>query len=259
MMAAWGTFLREHVELLQGPGTLLYWPYILSASFFTVCFLTLVARMRLGEALRELVSPRVWLTRSTRTDVVMTLAHEMFVAVPTLALGAYVSDALLGALRHHVLPGLGGGLRWHAPVLMQSVLVTVLVMLAVDLGTFIAHRLHHAFPVLWEIHAVHHSAEQLTLFTAHRLHPLEALIRAAIQGVVTGVVFSVLDLVFGQVAPMLLLSGLGAGFFLNSFTNTYITNRQVKLRRNCNSNASFCSSIQFFIEQKTRCNDQLNY
>jgi sterol desaturase/sphingolipid hydroxylase (fatty acid hydroxylase superfamily) len=221
-MPAWGPFLREHVERLQGPGTLLFWPYVLSALFFTVCFLTLVAKMRLGDALREVASPRVWLTRSTRTDVVMTLTHEMFIAVPTLALGAYVSDSVLGALRHHVMPGAGAGLRWHAPVLLQSALVTLLMMLAIDLGTFIAHRLHHAFPVLWEVHAVHHSAEQLTLFTAHRLHPIEALLRAAIQGVVTGSVLSVLDLVFGQVAPMILIWGLGAGFFLNSFTNNLL-------------------------------------
>jgi sterol desaturase/sphingolipid hydroxylase (fatty acid hydroxylase superfamily) len=221
MTAAWVTFLRERLERLQGPATLLYWPYVLSSFFFTVCFLTLVSKIQLGEALREVMSRRVWLTRSTRTDVVMTLMHEMFVAVPTLALGAYVSDSVLGVLHHHFAPA-ATGLRWHAPILFQSAVVTVLVMLAVDLGTFIAHRLHHAFPILWEMHAVHHSAEQLTLFTAHRLHPLEALLRAAIQGVVAGGVLAALDIIFGQVAPVISIWGLGAGFFLNSFTNNLL-------------------------------------
>jgi sterol desaturase/sphingolipid hydroxylase (fatty acid hydroxylase superfamily) len=224
MDAAWMTFLREHVERLQGPGTLLYWPFILSAFVFTVAFLVIATRMRPGQALREVVSRKVWLTRSTRTDVVMTLTHEMFVAAPTLALGAYVSDSVFGVARRHLLPAIpvAGLLRGHAPILVQSAVVTIAVMLAIDLGTFIAHRLHHTFPVLWDVHAVHHSAEQLTLFTAHRLHPLEALLRGAVQGVVTGTVLAGLEVAFGQVAPVISIWGLGAGFFLNSFTNNLL-------------------------------------
>jgi sterol desaturase/sphingolipid hydroxylase (fatty acid hydroxylase superfamily) len=224
MDAAWVTFLREHVERLQGPGTLLYWPFIASAFVFTVGFLVIATGMRLGEALREVVSRRVWLTRSTRTDVVMTLTHEMFVAAPTIALGAYVSDSVFGVARRHLLPAMpaAGVFRGHAPLLVQSAVVTIAVMLAIDLGTFIAHRLHHTFPALWEMHAVHHSAEQLTLFTAHRLHPLEALLRAAVQGLVTGSVLAALEVAFGQVAPVISIWGLGAGFFLNSFTNNLL-------------------------------------
>jgi sterol desaturase/sphingolipid hydroxylase (fatty acid hydroxylase superfamily) len=219
MTPGW-TFLREHLQRLQGPDTLLYWPYVVSAWLLTVGFSVAVAKRPLGDAVRGLFARHVWLTRSTRTDVVMTLIHEAFVAAPTLALSAYVSDRLLLALERHALPV--GAPHWAAPPLLQSIVVTCQVMLAVDLGTFVAHRLHHAFPVLWEIHAVHHSAEQLTFFTAHRLHPLESFLRSALQGVLSGMALALADLTFGGVAPAISIAGVGAGFFVFSFTNNLL-------------------------------------
>jgi sterol desaturase/sphingolipid hydroxylase (fatty acid hydroxylase superfamily) len=219
MTPGW-TFLRDHLLRLQGPDTLLYWPYVLSAASLTVCFSVAVTRRPIGESVGELFSRRVWLTRSTRTDVVMTLVHEAFVTAPTLAVAAYASDGLLGALQRHVLPR--GGPHWAAPALVQSIVVTALVTLAVDLGTFVAHRLHHAVPALWPMHAVHHSAEQLTFFTAHRLHPLESFLRSAIQGTFTGCVLALVDWAYGGIAPVVSIAGVSAGFFVFSFTNNLL-------------------------------------
>jgi sterol desaturase/sphingolipid hydroxylase (fatty acid hydroxylase superfamily) len=220
-MTDWGTSVQQRVAQLQNPASLLYWPYILSTFAFTLLFLKIVSKMKVGEALRLIASPKVWLTRSTRTDVVMTLLHEMFVLAPTFALSAWVSNKVLGGLHAHLRPH-AVDIGWAPPVAVQSVVVTVAVMLAVDLGTFIAHRLHHAFPVLWEIHAVHHSAAQLTLFTAHRVHPIEALLRGAIQGVLTGCAMFGINVAFGQVAPIFSVWGMGAGFFVFSFANNLL-------------------------------------
>src|SRR5579883_1523478 len=176
-MTAWAMFVQERLGRIQSPGSPLYWPYVVSAAAIAVLFLKRAAGMTVGDAVRAVASPHVWLTRSTLTDVVMTLAHETLVAVPTLALGACVSNGVLGALGERAAGAIGAS-GWTAPLVVQSAAVTLAMMLAIDLGTFVAHRLHHAVPFLWEIHAVHHSAEQLTLFTAHRLHPLEALLRA---------------------------------------------------------------------------------
>lgn len=221
-MAAWTTFVEEHLRNLQRPATLLYWPYVASAAAVTLVFLRTTLGMSFADALRTLGSPRVWLAPSTRTDVFMTLTHEMFVAGPTFAVSTWVSDDRLGALGRHLAPSLGGGVVWAPPILVQSVLLTALVTLAVDLGTFIAHRLHHAFPVLWDMHAVHHSADRLTFFTAHRVHPLEALLRAAIQGVLTGLVIVAFACAFGRVAPILSIWGMGVGFLAFSFTNNLL-------------------------------------
>lgn len=45
--------------------------------------------------------------------------------------------------------------------------------LLLDLSSWLFHRLHHAVPWLWQIHAVHHSQEDLNLFTNGRGHILE--------------------------------------------------------------------------------------
>lgn len=221
-MVAWTTFVEEHLRDLQRPATLLYWPYVASAAALTLLFLKKTLGMTYGQALRVIASPSVWLARSTRTDVFMTLTHEMFVAGPTFALSSYVSSDLLGALRSHLGSGVGAAVGWSPPIVIQSILVTAGVTVAVDLGTFIAHRLHHALPILWEMHAVHHSADRLTFFTAHRVHPLEALLRGAIQGALSGFVMGAIGWAFGQVAPMLTIWGMGVGFLAFSFTNNLL-------------------------------------
>ncbi|HZU83420.1 MAG TPA: sterol desaturase family protein [Polyangiaceae bacterium] len=220
-MTAWAMFVQERLGRIQSPGSPLYWPYVVSAAAIAVLFLKRAAGMTVGDAVRAVASPHVWLTRSTLTDVVMTLAHETLVAVPTLALGACVSNGVLGALGERAAGAIGAS-GWTAPLVVQSAAVTLAMMLAIDLGTFVAHRLHHAVPFLWEIHAVHHSAEQLTLFTAHRLHPLEALLRAAVQGVCTGCALFALKLLFGHLAPAITVWGLGVGFFVHMFTNNLL-------------------------------------
>ena len=215
-------FVEEHLRELQHPATLLYWPYVASAAVLTLLFLRTALGMTLREGLRVIGSPRTWLARSTRTDVVMTLVHEMFIAGPTFALSTCVSNELFGVVRRQLAPGVSAATGWAPPILIQSILMTAAVTLAVDLGTFIAHRLHHALPVLWEMHAVHHSADRLTFFTAHRVHPLEALLRGAIQGGLTGLVMVAFACAFGRLAPVLTVWGMGVGFLAFSFTNNLL-------------------------------------
>jgi len=66
---------------------------------------------------------------------------------------------------------------WHARV--QSIpwpiqfLFTVLIA---DLAQYWAHRALHRFPVLWRLHAVHHSSEALDWLAGSRMHPIDALL-----------------------------------------------------------------------------------
>ncbi len=65
--------------------------------------------------------------------------------------------------------------------------VTVLVftatmLLAYDLSYYLYHVAQHRWPVLWELHKVHHSAEVLVGITKDRVHPLDELINRAWDG-----------------------------------------------------------------------------
>ncbi len=52
--------------------------------------------------------------------------------------------------------------------------IVVIILLIVDLMSYLAHRFMHAF--LWYYHAVHHAAEEMSWLTTVRLHPVEKII-----------------------------------------------------------------------------------
>ena len=58
------------------------------------------------------------------------------------------------------------------PVVVQVVVATVIA----DLGFYLAHRVMHAVPWLWNFHAVHHSSEQLDWLAAYRVHPVDQVL-----------------------------------------------------------------------------------
>ena len=49
-------------------------------------------------------------------------------------------------------------------------------LLASELLVYCMHRLFHAVPWLWRVHAVHHSDTETDVTTAHRHHPIEVLV-----------------------------------------------------------------------------------
>ena len=58
------------------------------------------------------------------------------------------------------------------PLWLQAVEVIV----AADIGFYLAHRAFHAVPFLWRFHAVHHSIEELDWLAAFRVHPLDQIL-----------------------------------------------------------------------------------
>lgn len=103
-------------------------------------------------------------------------------ALALLATGATLYTPLLlwAALR---LPGtdgqhFGGLLAWlQAP----AWLAWALTFLVLDFTSYLLHRLAHALPWLWRLHAIHHSDTELDATTTHRHHPLEAAVGALLQ------------------------------------------------------------------------------
>ncbi len=66
-------------------------------------------------------------------------------------------------------------LEW--PLLLQAVLALVLA----DFFRYWVHRALHEVPLLWRVHATHHSAERLYFFNGARIHPIEILISGIIE------------------------------------------------------------------------------
>jgi sterol desaturase/sphingolipid hydroxylase (fatty acid hydroxylase superfamily) len=103
-----------------------------------------------------------------RTD----LAHLAITSsVVTAARGAVTIGfvALVGAA------GLAVGLTiWPTawPLWAQVALITVIQ----GLFGYWVHRAHHALPILWRLHAVHHSAPRVYWCNQARVHPIESIL-----------------------------------------------------------------------------------
>lgn len=73
---------------------------------------------------------------------------------------------------------------WPAPQSTAAALLHAAVMVAMlDLAYYLTHRMLHATPWLWRLHAVHHTDLDLDLTTTVRHHPFEALPLLALVGV----------------------------------------------------------------------------
>lgn len=88
------------------------------------------------------------------------------------------------------LVGQGLGISPPLPNERSPILSALVVFLAADLVVYWYHRLHHDRTTLWAIHALHHSAEEMSPITAFRHHPvfgvLGGLIVATSIGVIQG-------------------------------------------------------------------------
>ncbi|MDE2490382.1 MAG: sterol desaturase family protein [Elusimicrobia bacterium] len=52
-------------------------------------------------------------------------------------------------------------------------------LLVVDFAQYWGHRLQHSVPLLWRIHAIHHTDLEVDATTTARVHPLQALVNIA--------------------------------------------------------------------------------
>jgi len=128
--------------------------------FHIVIFTALVVAV--AERLPRLARRRMSLLRPHAfTDLAFLLVSWVAIARLTLDWVAWATDAL----------GLSvfGGL----PLWIESLIALVLL----DLGNYLAHWLMHRYEPLWHVHAVHHSSPALDWLAMFRSHVLEQLLR----------------------------------------------------------------------------------
>jgi sterol desaturase/sphingolipid hydroxylase (fatty acid hydroxylase superfamily) len=133
---------------------------------------------------------------AVRTDIFYTLIHRLGLVRMVMFLSIDpVWDTLIGRLRVAGLPQFQLDGLW--PGVTDSAMASFLLYLVVfDLVDYLIHRGQHRFNWWWQLHALHHSQRQMTMWTDNRTHLLDDLIR---------------DSVFVLVA---LLIGVGPGQFV---------------------------------------------
>jgi sterol desaturase/sphingolipid hydroxylase (fatty acid hydroxylase superfamily) len=144
--------------------------------------MSIEAAIRLGffagvfllSAFFEVLAPRRPLTSSKSkrwfANLVLVALNPMSVRLvfPILPLGI----ALLSSERHWgVLNNL------DIPFWLE----TTIGVLALDFTIYLQHVLHHAIPLLWRFHMVHHADLDFDLTTGVRFHPIEIVISMTIK------------------------------------------------------------------------------
>jgi sterol desaturase/sphingolipid hydroxylase (fatty acid hydroxylase superfamily) len=179
--------------------------------FFTGVFLLL--------AILERLSPRrIPTTSKSRrwfANLVIVALNPLSVRLvfPVLPLGV----ALLASERHW---GVLNNLAF--PIWLE----TALGVIALDLTVYLQHVLHHAIPLLWRLHMVHHSDLNFDCTTGMRFHPIEIVLSMALK------ISAILALGPPVMAVLIFEVALNATSMFNH-SNIYIPEKADRLIRLC--------------------------
>jgi sterol desaturase/sphingolipid hydroxylase (fatty acid hydroxylase superfamily) len=137
--------------------------------------------------LLERRAPAVALVR-TRAAVVTDGLYWLLTPIFTGTLSRGLVLGLVGVIGYgagHGLDGFGFLARVQAAMPFARLPLAaqfVLALLVSDAIGYLSHRLRHG-ALLWNLHSVHHSAEELTALAAARLHPLDEALDSMVMGV----------------------------------------------------------------------------
>jgi sterol desaturase/sphingolipid hydroxylase (fatty acid hydroxylase superfamily) len=121
---------------------------------------------------------------AVRTDVLYTLIHRLGLYRLVLFFTIDpVSDELVGLARVHGLPTFQLDQLWPG-VTDVAVVSLLLYLLVFDFVDYWIHRGQHRFEWWWQLHALHHSQRQMTVWSDNRNHLLDDVLRDTIMVVV---------------------------------------------------------------------------
>ena len=117
---------------------------------------------------------------AVRTDIVYTLIHRLGLFRVAMFFGIDpLWDWTVGQLRLQGLPTFELDRLW--PGITDRALVSfALYLLLFDLVDYVYHRVQHNVGWWWQLHAVHHSQQQMTLWTDNRNHLLDSVLRDSV-------------------------------------------------------------------------------
>ncbi|WP_107496182.1 sterol desaturase family protein [Thalassobius sp. I31.1] len=172
-------FLTDLYAAFFGSGVMTAPEYLILS--LPVAWIIYLLRRRPGGFWAWLMPRKIWLHQSHGLDIKLFVLGRLM---------SFFNVAARISLTTFIAINVGRMIGQEGPLISSSLLLTLLLWLSADLASYVSHRLHHQVHTLWPLHAVHHSAEVLTPFTAYRQHPLvhftAILINSALIGVAQG-------------------------------------------------------------------------
>lgn len=214
--------MTEWLAPVLDPSSRTFWPLLVGAALVAMVHHLWTNRHRPAVAWKTLwratVAPHLWGHPSSRLDLQLLVVRRAL----TLLFGA-TELGLAYTFATSVVRTLDGVFGIPVVPMVSSLWLTVgytLVLFVVwDLSRYVLHRAMHEIDALWQIHQVHHSAQVLTPFTFHRIHPLEGLLYGARGVIVDGALAGLAFWLFrGDAVQWSILGVHGIGFLLNAFS-----------------------------------------
>ena len=193
----------------------IFHPLYLFSALLIACFYLRLQGLSWAAIFSRLTERSQWFSSSSLLDLKFTLLYLVFLRI----LVAKVEDTSFQFLWGRTVETLS---PWHfsfsLPLLWEGILATVVTMLSIDFASYLVHYFLHKNPWAWKIHSVHHSAETLTPLTTYRQHPLEPIFLYSMRGAAAALGLAIFHSFFPQKTPVILVYGLGAGFFVYMLT-----------------------------------------
>lgn len=190
------------------PRKRLFIGYLISACLIGVIWLCLARRQSIGAAVRSFFARDVWLSRSSRHDMICFLINRLlFTCIrPALVTQLAIATVIFELLHYQTM--IKVGLFADAGYWVAAVSFTLVFFLFDDFSRFAIHYALHRIPALWAFHKFHHSAETLTPLTVTRTHPVEGLIFTARSAIVQGLTIAGFVYLFGNQVDLLTIFGV---------------------------------------------------
>ena len=202
------------VDPFFNPQKRIFIGYLCSALLIALVVQCFLLRMALRRSIANIFSRKVWLSSSASADYKILLINQAFMMgiaprlISKLALATLLFESLHILFDGRVL------LVPDAPDWAIAAIFTFTLFLMDDSSKYLVHRALHQWPVLWEFHRVHHTAETLTPLTVYRTHPIEALIFSLRSIVVQAVAVGTFLFFFGARADLVTVLGANAILFV---------------------------------------------
>ncbi len=177
--------------------------------FIITAFGVWIWQGRKGGFWRWLFPKDIWRHKSHRIDIWLFILGRVMVAAGLfgrISATTLVAGATAGMLKQ---------MQLTQPDASTSPWIVALCMwLAYDFASYWMHRAYHGYGYIWPLHAVHHSAEVLTPFSAYRQHPLAVVLSSTVVSVFAGVVQGMVIAWLQPDMTLALLAGINAFFVL---------------------------------------------
>lgn len=198
------------------PEARIYWLYLLGAMVMAFVVHRTIRRTVAGadhSFLRYLCPKTIYLHPSAIVDYKYYVVGRLiraFGLVPLL-----VGAPTVARWTEDALEGLFGAVAYSGPPGPATLLLyTLVVMVAFDLGVYIAHFLQHRLGILWEFHKVHHSAQVLTPLTLYRMHPCDDVVAGLCASFAIGTTAGAFSWGLGGPVSEVLAGGVNLALFL---------------------------------------------